>query len=111
MSELETIVATLGVEKSASLFHSILPLINIRRYELLECLHHQDWEGAAQYAHNLLATGHLLASKTVLEQLMLIEKRDTSVIQDPAFLKRLESELAASIQQLTQYSQSIHTRL
>ncbi|TXH71815.1 MAG: hypothetical protein E6Q83_00945 [Thiothrix sp.] len=111
MSELETIVATLGVERSASLFHSILPLINMRRYELLECLHNQDWESAAQYAHSLLATGHLLASKTLLDQLVLIENSAISIIQNPAFIRQVEAELAASIQQLTQYSHTLDAKL
>lgn len=104
MNELETIIATLGVERSASLFHSILPLIKVRGYELLERLNHQDWEGAAQYAHNLLATGHLLASKTLLEQLMLIEKGEISIIHTPEFTQQLNTELDISLQRLLQYS-------
>lgn len=108
MSELETIVATLGVEKSVSLFHSILPLINTRRHELLECLYSKDWEGAAHSAHNLLTTGHLLASKALLDQLILIEKRDTSTVQNPVFIQKIETELAISVQQLTHYSQTMH---
>lgn len=111
MSELETIVATLGVEKSVNLFHSILPLIQIRRYELMECLHNQDWESASHYAHNLLATGHLLASKTLLDQLILIEKSELSTIQKPEFIQQLSSELDNSLQQLTYYSKAIKTKL
>ncbi|HPY41156.1 MAG TPA: hypothetical protein PLM98_11605 [Thiolinea sp.] len=107
MSELETIVATLGVERSASLFHSILPLISIRRYELLECLHSQDWDGAAHYAHNLLATGHLLSSKTLLDQLILIEKHELAAIQEPNFINQLTDELDTSLQQLARYSKTI----
>lgn len=110
MSELETIVATLGVEKSANLFHSILPLIQIRRYELIECLHSQDWQGAARYAHNLLATGHLLASETLLDQLILIEKVDIPSIQTPEFIQQLSAELDLSLQQLTHYSKAIKTK-
>lgn len=106
MNELETIVATLGVERSASLFHSILPLINVRRHELLECLNHQDWEGAAHYAHNLLATGHLLASKALIDQLMLIEKREISQIHNADFIQQLNSELDMSLQRLLHYSKS-----
>ena len=111
MNELETIVATLGVERSANLFHSIVPLLNIRRHELLECLNKQDYAGAAHYAHNLLATGHLLASKTLLDQLMLIERCDPTLIQPPDFIQKLDAELAASLQRLTQYSKSMRPNL
>ncbi|MFZ1387318.1 MAG: hypothetical protein WBP46_12100 [Thiolinea sp.] len=105
MSELETIIATLGVERSANLFHSILPLINAHRYELLECLYNQDWDGAAQHAHKLLATGHLLGSQHLLEQLMLIEKHDTSTILELNFINQLTAEIDSGLKQLTQYSQ------
>lgn len=111
MSELETIVATLGVEKSAKLFHSILPLIQTRRYELLACLHRQDWQGAARYAHNLLATGHLLASKPLLDQLVLIEKMEIPSLQNPEFIQQLSTELDNSLQQLTHYSKTLQTHL
>lgn len=110
MNELDTIVATLGVERSASLFHSILPLISVRRYELIECLHSQDWEGAAQYAHNLLATSHLFASKTLLDQLILIEKSDITTIQELTFINRITDELNNSLALLTYYSQSLTTK-
>jgi hypothetical protein len=107
MNELETIVATLGVERSASLFHSILPLLNVRRYELIECLHEQDWDGASKYAHNLLAVGHLLSSKTLIDQLILIEKRELALLQDINFINHFTDELNASIQQLSMYSKKL----
>ena len=110
MSEFETIVATLGVERSASLFHSILPLINVRRYELIECLSHEDWESASQYAHKLLATGHLLNSSALIAQLILIEKREISVIREPDFIQQLVNKFDSSLQQLMNYSQTnLHT--
>ena len=107
MSELDAIVATLGVERSANLLRSILPLMHIRRHELLECLSQQDWQGAAHYAHNLLSTGHLLASNNLLDKLKLIEQQQVELIQQPSFTQELSSELESSLQQLSYYIRKI----
>jgi len=42
---------------------------------------------------------------------VLIENSAISIIQNPAFIRQVEAELAASIQQLTQYSHTLDAKL
>lgn len=102
MNELQTLLSTLGDEKTANLLQKVLPILYQRRQQLLASLAAEEWESASLQAHRLLASGHLLGSETLTTQLRAIERLDVEQLQQHYFQTQLAEQLTASLERLNQ---------
>jgi len=100
MNDIQSMLATLGKNKTEELLIFIKPHLTERSHKLLNNLAAQDWSQAAHEAHRILASAGLFTSEALIDSLKQVEQQNETHLKQDAFQQQLRRQLQENCQQL-----------
>lgn len=100
MNDIDSMLATLGNNKTRELLIFMKPHLIERSHKLLNHLASQDWAQAAHEAHRLLASSGLFTSEALIASLKKVEQQDEACLQRDSFQQQLSQQLQENYKQL-----------